>query len=74
MLGERYGWQPEAYSVPDDPLFDWLKDYPHGRSVTELEFYAGALHDVEQCRERSFFFIRDNTFSRLVVAASKQVI
>ena len=31
MLGERYGWVPQSYVVPDDPKFDWVR-----RLITQL--------------------------------------
>ena len=65
MLGERYGWQPENYNVSSDSdEFAWLQTYPPGASVTELEFYAGALRDPDAQKGRAFFFLRDKTFIR----------
>uniref|UniRef100_A0A670J5M5 Telomerase associated protein 1 n=1 Tax=Podarcis muralis TaxID=64176 RepID=A0A670J5M5_PODMU len=37
ILGERYGHVPTEYSLPDEPHFEWVKFYPAGRSITELE-------------------------------------
>ncbi|WAR22045.1 TEP1-like protein, partial [Mya arenaria] len=43
ILGERYGWVPDEYIVPDTPEFAWVREYKPGASVTELEMQAGAL-------------------------------
>jgi len=61
MLGERYGWAPEAYDVPDHPRFHWLKDYPRGRSITELEMHFAALANPGAA-PGAFFYMRDNLF------------
>ena len=63
MLGERYGWQPDNYHINTEE-FSWLRDYPCGASVTELEFYAGALRDPGKASGRAFFFLRDDSFIR----------
>ncbi len=43
MLGSRYGSVPSEYVTDGEARFDWLREYPSGRSVTELEFVYGAL-------------------------------
>eukprot|EP01127_Copromyxa_protea_P014003 TRINITY_DN3838_c0_g2_i1.p1 TRINITY_DN3838_c0_g2~~TRINITY_DN3838_c0_g2_i1.p1 ORF type:complete len:2315 (-),score=541.03 TRINITY_DN3838_c0_g2_i1:41-6064(-) len=60
MLGERYGWAPEEYEVPDHPRFAWLKNYPKARSITELEMHYAALSDPENS-PGAFFYLRDHT-------------
>lgn len=66
LLGERYGWVPASYQVPDTEEFDCVRQYPPGSSVTELEMHFGALRDVQKNKEKGFFFIRDNSFEKLV--------
>lgn len=50
MLGSRYGFVPSTYAVEQLPEFDWLRGYPTGRSVTELEFAYGALDSITHAR------------------------
>ena len=64
MLGERYGWLPDRHALPDLPEFDWVRDYPAGASVTELEMFAGALSKTDEARERAFFYMRDSGFEQ----------
>ncbi|ELU05341.1 hypothetical protein CAPTEDRAFT_193037 [Capitella teleta] len=61
MLGERYGWIPDAADFPSEPQFDYLR-HLSGSSVTELEIEAGALSQVDEMREKAFLFFRDSTF------------
>eukprot|EP01130_Rhizamoeba_saxonica_P017056 TRINITY_DN8098_c0_g1_i1.p1 TRINITY_DN8098_c0_g1~~TRINITY_DN8098_c0_g1_i1.p1 ORF type:complete len:2262 (-),score=513.74 TRINITY_DN8098_c0_g1_i1:41-6826(-) len=61
MLGERYGWMPESYDAPHHPRFDWLKHYPQGRSITELEISHGVLNDPDYATG-AFFYFRDPQF------------
>jgi ATP/maltotriose-dependent transcriptional regulator MalT len=61
LLGDRYGWVPDA--LPDD-LRDrerWLAD-ADGRSVTELEILHGVLNDPGM-ENRAFFYLRDPAFA-----------
>ncbi len=67
MLGERYGWVPEKSAVPDSPEFDWVREYPAGASVTELEMHCAALVNPGAAQEMAFFFIRDNAFEKYVI-------
>jgi len=63
MLGERYGWTPEQYLDEKQktiPRLSWLKDYPAGRSITELEMHRAALRDPSKA-PGAFFYIRDHT-------------
>ena len=66
MLGERYGWVPDKYVVPDTPQFDWVREYPAGASVTELEMYSAALCKPADAVGKAFFFFRDNSFAKYV--------
>ena len=60
VLGQRYGWvQEEGYQVPDAPEFDWLKEFPPGRSITEIEMQHAALCDPEKAVGKAFFYFRD---------------
>eukprot|EP01114_Cavostelium_apophysatum_P022723 TRINITY_DN831_c0_g1_i3.p1 TRINITY_DN831_c0_g1~~TRINITY_DN831_c0_g1_i3.p1 ORF type:complete len:1975 (+),score=566.67 TRINITY_DN831_c0_g1_i3:1485-7409(+) len=58
LMGNRYGWVPDEYLVPDEPRFDWLKDYPAGRSITELEFYYACIKE----KSHGHFYFRDPSF------------
>ncbi|KAK3603040.1 hypothetical protein CHS0354_037788 [Potamilus streckersoni] len=66
ILGERCGWVPDEYIVPNTSEFDWVREYPKGASVTELEIYLGALSDLNEKKEKAFFYFRDSTFEREV--------
>src|SRR3990167_9686972 len=70
LLGDRYGWVPDAYHVSEDPQLSWLKEYPTGRSITELEIHFGALqHNVGV---GSAIYIRDSAFSHSVPEEYRQ--
>ena len=71
LLGERYGWVPRSYDVPDAKQFDWVREYPDGRSLTELEMHCAALNRPLQAQSTSFFFIRDSSFLPEVPEAYK---
>eukprot|EP01124_Arcella_intermedia_P006950 TRINITY_DN1421_c0_g1_i1.p1 TRINITY_DN1421_c0_g1~~TRINITY_DN1421_c0_g1_i1.p1 ORF type:complete len:2329 (+),score=518.76 TRINITY_DN1421_c0_g1_i1:65-7051(+) len=60
ILGNRYGWAPEDYDVPDQPRFRWLKNYPKGRSITELEMELAALSDPSSANGAFFYFRNPN--------------
>ena len=73
MLGERYGWAPAQYDIGKDDAsqkqFSWLKSFPAGRSITELEFEVAGLNDVmtggqlsQNKPMESFFYLRDKSF------------
>lgn len=61
ILGERYGWAPDSYQVPDYQQYDWLKKFEKGHSVTALEIYHGVLNRKEM-RPRAFFYFRNPGF------------
>ncbi|KAH0626292.1 hypothetical protein JD844_001202 [Phrynosoma platyrhinos] len=72
LLGERYGHIPSTYSLPDEPQYEWVKSYPAGRSITELE----ALQFLTGCKDptagsRAFFYIREPDFLGSVPQAWK---
>ncbi|XP_015273529.1 PREDICTED: telomerase protein component 1-like [Gekko japonicus] len=63
ILGERYGHIPREYSLPDEPHYEWLKSYPAGRSITELEavqFLNG--YKDPSAKSRAFFYLREPDF------------
>jgi len=64
ILGDRYGWMPGKYDLPSAAEFDWVREYPAGASVTELEIYLAALSRPAEAREKSFFYFRSNQFLR----------
>ena len=60
LLGERYGWIPDAIApelVRQEP---WLSALG-GRSVTELEIVKGVLADPKMA-EHAFFYFRDPAY------------
>ena len=69
LLGERYGWVPNAIDpglVESEP---WLGKQA-GRSVTELEILHGVLNDPAMA-EHSFFYFRDPTYLATLPAAQR---
>ncbi|GIY87685.1 hypothetical protein CDAR_118681 [Caerostris darwini] len=60
ILGDRYG-TIYNFDPPDSPDLQWVKEYPHGLSITELEMYAGALKE-KSIKKKAFFYIRNNSF------------
>ena len=60
ILGERYGWAPSTYQVSDEPRFRWTRNYPKGRSITELEMHYGALKNPSE--GEALFYYRDPSF------------
>lgn len=57
LIGDRYGWMPDEYTVPDYDKYEWLDRLEKGKSITELEITHGIFnHDV--AHQRSFFLIR----------------
>jgi len=61
LLGERYGWAPDTYDVPDDARYDWLRRFERGHSITALEIYQGVLRNPGMV-SRSLFYFRDPAF------------
>ena len=70
ILGERYGWTPESYQVPDYAKYDWLSKFEKGHSITALEIYHGVLNNKEM-KPRAFFYFRNPGFIK-DVPESKQ--
>lgn len=70
IIGERYGWVPPGYQVPDYPQYDWLKSFEQGHSITALEIFHGVLHHREM-HHRAFFYFRDPSFIHQVPDARR---
>ncbi|MEY5015402.1 MAG: hypothetical protein RIS92_1760, partial [Verrucomicrobiota bacterium] len=67
LLGERYGWIPEADFFPrdvlEDPHSEWIHEHIGGRSVTELEILHGVLRNP-QMFDRAFFYFREDGYEK----------
>jgi tetratricopeptide (TPR) repeat protein len=62
ILGERYGWIPEAIPQEIIEREPWLKEYvQEGKSVTELEILHGVLRNPDMA-EHAFFYFRDPNY------------
>nr|XP_042710923.1 telomerase protein component 1 [Chrysemys picta bellii] len=63
ILGERYGYVPREYSLPDTPQYEWVKSYPRGRSITELEVmqFLSSRRDSGSAAQ-AFFYLREPDF------------
>jgi len=72
LLGDRYGWVPPAYGVPDEPSYDWVREFEPGHSITAVEIYHGALRNPAMA-QRAFFYFRDPAFLRDVPAEYRVV-
>ncbi|HLF83633.1 MAG TPA: DUF4062 domain-containing protein, partial [Blastocatellia bacterium] len=72
LLGERYGWVPPRYNVPDEPSYDWVRDFQPGHSITAIEIYHGVLRDPE-AHARAFFYFRDPAFISEVPAQHQAI-
>ena len=81
LLGERYGFVPPRYEVPDEPRYDWLRRLDPGHSITALEIYHGVIRNP-QMKGRAFFYFRDPEFidslpegerSQLIASGSEEI-
>jgi telomerase protein component 1 len=61
LLGERYGWIPPRYDIPDEEQFDSLRGIEPGHSITAMEIYQGVLNN-RQMHTHAFFYFRDPAF------------
>jgi hypothetical protein len=61
LLGERYGWVPEAIPAELIAQEPWLAEHCT-RSATELEILHGVLNDPSMA-DHAFFYFRDPVFS-----------
>jgi hypothetical protein len=59
VVGHQYGAELEQYIVPSDPDYMWVQNYPQGRSILELELFAGALRDAQ--RSIGCIFLRSDS-------------
>ncbi|XP_072885036.1 telomerase protein component 1 isoform X1 [Hemitrygon akajei] len=66
ILGERYGQTLDDYSLPDLPQFQWVKDYPKGRSITELELMQFLRQTPGDPRQTCFVYTRDPAVLRSI--------
>jgi tetratricopeptide (TPR) repeat protein len=60
LLGERYGWIPEAIDPELIAQEPWLAEHQE-RSVTELEILHGVLKDP-QMADKALFYFRDPAY------------
>jgi tetratricopeptide (TPR) repeat protein len=60
LLGERYGWVPDAIDPGAIETEPWLAEHA-GRSVTELEILHGVLNDPDMAGH-AFFYLRDPAY------------
>ena len=73
LLGERYGWIPDA--IPPDVLEQepWISQYisEHAKkSVTELEILHGVLNNPDTA-DHAYFYFRDPTYVDQIPAAER---
>jgi nephrocystin-3 len=62
LLGERYGWIPDAIPPEVIEREPWLTEHVHGRkSVTELEILHGVLNNPDMAKH-AFFYFRDPAY------------
>lgn len=61
FLGERYGAVLPQYAAPNEPRYDWLRDFEPGNSITALEIHHGILRR-DGLQRRAFFYFRDPGF------------
>ncbi|XP_062916230.1 telomerase protein component 1 isoform X3 [Mobula hypostoma] len=66
ILGERYGQILDSYSLPDLPQFQWVKDYPRGRSITEMELMQFLRQNPGDPRQTCFVYTRDPAVQRSI--------
>ncbi|XP_051678544.2 telomerase protein component 1 isoform X2 [Oryctolagus cuniculus] len=72
ILGSRYGYVPPSYNLPDHPHFHWAKQYPSGRSVTEMEVMQFLNRDRHrQPSAQALIYFRDSSFLSSVPDAWK---
>ncbi|XP_074974999.1 telomerase protein component 1 isoform X6 [Caretta caretta] len=63
ILGDRYGYVPREYALLDAPQYEWVKSYPRGRSITELEVmqFLSSQRDSGSAAQ-AFFYFREPDF------------
>ncbi len=72
LLGQRYGWVQDQYMIPDSPEFDWLREFPSKRSITEIEMNHAALRDTDKAIGKAFFYFRDPSVLEKIPEAQKK--
>lgn len=70
ILGERYGWIPDAIGEDLMVREPWLREHLSS-SVTEMEIVHGVLNDRAMSR-RAFFYLRDPAYLEAMPAALRQ--
>jgi len=70
LLGERYGWVPEAIAPELIETQPWLAEH-HERSVTELEILHGVLRNPAMA-DRAWFYFRDPAYLDTLPEAEQQ--
>ncbi|KAK3101549.1 hypothetical protein FSP39_004391 [Pinctada imbricata] len=70
LLGSRFGWSQNKekednalmktydYAVENIPNLKWIDEHRFDTSVTQLEIFHGVLNNVEEGKDRSFFYLR----------------
>ncbi|XP_006883338.1 PREDICTED: telomerase protein component 1 [Elephantulus edwardii] len=72
ILGSRYGYVPPNYSLPNHPHFQWVQQYPPGRSVTEMEMMQFLNRGLRlQTSAPALIYFRENSFLSSVPDAWK---
>jgi tetratricopeptide (TPR) repeat protein len=64
LLGERYGWVPQAIDEQLTEVYPWLKEHRQ-KSVTEIEILHGVLCNPAM-RGHPYFYFRDPEVSKKV--------
>ncbi|KAM6202580.1 telomerase protein component 1 [Rhynchocyon petersi] len=63
ILGSRYGYVPSHYNLPNHPHFQWVHQYPPGRSVTEMEMVQFLNRGLRlQTSSPALIYFRDSSF------------
>eukprot|EP00741_Cyanophora_paradoxa_P006401 tig00001001_g6205.t1 len=62
LLGDRFGWVPDAYRVDTGtaPQLAWVSSWPRGHSITSLELEYGVMASRSPLL-RAFAFLRELT-------------
>ncbi|KAK5582092.1 hypothetical protein RB653_003675 [Dictyostelium firmibasis] len=66
LLGQRYGWVPKKEQIPQDSKYDWIRELPTQRSITELEVLYAAFQGKKKPTTNSLVYLRDPSFSEQV--------
>eukprot|EP00045_Choanoeca_perplexa_P017454 m.253773 g.253773 ORF g.253773 m.253773 type:complete len:2624 (-) comp17544_c0_seq1:33-7904(-) len=66
LVGTRYGSCVDVFDDSTLATHSWLNHIEAGKSVTELEMLAGALHEANEPTNRSVFAVRSDDFTQEV--------